>query len=532
VRAAFSQGAKRRVLWINLSFLVFFSLSADPVHLSDTGAGSFVGGKIPQALSWVELGKNLIDQGEYQQALEYLSKYVSQTSNREMKRLDAYMHLWLVYWHLDRYDEAKEYLNRAFELSSALGRSEEHRVCEAAQEAQRLFAEGLAWRGKGRLAQANGCFEKAVEVAAAIPSPALELKILRIWSMNHVGEAGNSTFLDLNKRAFDLALALNQKAEILRTSLNMGAYYARLGNYSRSLSCYTTGVEYARATNDERSLTGCLSNIAYVYTSLGDYNRAFEYASEAIKIAQHGDMPRPLATQFINLGLAFQSRSRLEGTNEYYPRALECFMAGYREAMESGQASVAQSALANSALVYASLQEFEKALAILLPALEEAKKAAHFSLSARLHNALGLIYLERKDSPQAEAYFRAALSEAQKSGETILMLNAKYGLGRCQEENGAFDQAIYLYNDTIKAVDQLGSGIVNDANRSDFIYLWRKVYQQLIELDDRLLKKTGSGIFELDLCQRRGMKSRSFLEYLERRPIEGDRRRIKQDSRR
>jgi CHAT domain-containing protein len=265
-------------------------------------------------------------------------------------------------------------------------------------------------------------------------------------------------------------------------------------------------------------LTGCLSNIAYVYTSLGDYNRAFEYASEAIKISQHGDMPRPLATQFINLGLAFQSRSRLEGTNEYYPRALECFMAGYREAMESGQASVAQSALANSALVYASLQEFEKALAILLPALKEAKKATHSGLSASLHNTLGSIYLERKDSLRAEVYFRAALSEAQRSGDIDLLLNATFGLGRCLEENGAFDQAINSYNDTIRAVDQLGSGIVNDVNRSDFICYWRKVYQQLIELDGRLLKKTGSGIFELDLFANvERMKSRSFLEYLERR---------------
>ena len=518
MKAAFRQGTAKRFLWINRSLTAFLFLSAACFLLADAGAGSFAAGRIPRASSWVELGKNLIDQGEYQQALEYLSKHVSQASGQDPERLEAYMHLWIASWHLDRFDEAKEYLDRAFELSSAPGRSEERRVCETGLKVHRLFVEGLAWRGKGDLAQADGCFEKAVRLAAAIPSPALELKILRIWSMNHVGEAENSTFLELNKRAFDMALALNQKTEVLRTSLNMGASYARLGNYSRSLSCYTMAVECARATNDDKALAGCLTNIAHIYTSFGDHTRAFEYASQAIKISQHGDMPRPLATQFINLGLAFQARSRLEGTNEYYPRALECFEAGYREAMESGQASVAQSALANSALVYASLQEYEKALAILMPALKEAKKALNSALSARLLNTLGLIYLERKDFQQAEAYFRAALTEAQRSGDIVLKLNATYGLGRCQEEKGAFDQAVYSYNATIRTVDQLGSGIVNDANRSDFVYHWRKLYQQLIELDNRLLKKTGSGIFELDIFANvERMKSRSFLEYLERR---------------
>lgn len=471
-----------------------------------------------QVSSWLDLGKKLIKQGEYNQSIEYFNNYLSHSLSKDQNTLESYLNLSILYWNIDRFKEATDCLKYAHELSSLLGQKKEFQICEKTLEIHRLFMKALEWREKGNLSQSNISFEKAVATAKSIQSPAHELKILRTWSANYVGDLNNNIYLDLNKRALSIAQSLKHKTEILNAALNIGSFYAIKNDYSRSLSYYAQAQEYAQAVKDNKSTAILLSNIAFAYISLNDYKRAFDYASEALKLSQPDSKPWRLALLFSNLGQIFQSHAHIAQTNEYYVHALECFEASYNLAQKAGNENLAQGALVNMAGIYADLNQLEKAKSILSPALEKAIKSNDTIVCGHILNILAMTSLRQKDYAKAEIYFQKALAEAQKSGTSTSVIGALYGLGRCREEAGDYSKAIDLYSRAIKIIEDIGSKILNDINQSEFIFYRREVYQRLINLDYELLAKSTSSIFEDDIYHNvERMKARSFIEYMERR---------------
>jgi CHAT domain-containing protein/Tfp pilus assembly protein PilF len=505
-------GLRHRVFFCDVLIFLLFSASAN----ASPGRPSALKEE-PQKASLLKSGKSFLKEGEYQEAVECFENYLGSSSTRDQNALECYMNLETLHWNLDQLKEAAEDLERASELARSLNLSKDIERCAAVREIHRLFSQAVDRHDRGDLAQSNMLFEKAEREARIIHSPAHELKILKQWSLNFIGDSSSKRFFDLNKQALGLALDLKHKAFIMNIANNLGSYCAQKNDYSHSLSYYTKALECAQALKNRKIQATCLSNMAYVYVSLGDYQKAYDYVSEALRFPSTGESSSFLATLLNNLGQTFRTRSHVGQTDEYYSRALECFKSGFDLAQKAGSQDVAQAAMINMGEIYVDLDEFDLARALLSSALEKANRSKDFTLSGNAFLNLATIALKQKDAAKAEAEFQKSLAEAKKSRDLLLTTRALFGLGRCQELSEDYGKALSFYDEAIRTIDAVGLAIVSDIDRSEFIYSERQIYQRLVDLRYRLFRKGGSKIFENGVYSSvERMKARSFVEYLER----------------
>jgi CHAT domain-containing protein/Tfp pilus assembly protein PilF len=465
----------------------------------------------------IDRGKSLLQEGNYKESIEYFNKYLNFSSAEDQNTLECYWNLGVLFWNLDKFDESENCFERAKKLALRLNVEKELREWGMALDTNKLFRQAIEDRNKGNLPQSNKHFEEARAMARSIKSDAHELKILRTWSINYLGDLSSGKFLDLNKQALRLAQSLRHKTEVIKASKNIGAYYSRKNAYSNALSYYFSALNLVRDSNDAKEIMNCLSNIASIYSILGDNDKSIEYLLETLRISKSSGSQTDLSVLLSNLGKSYQRQFQITGNAENCLRAIECYKESLDLAQKSNDEKLKNMSLADIGNVYADLKRYDEALLFLQPALEISIKRNDSSRSAYLLNSVGTIYLKKGEYLKAEGHFTKALHEARKTGTDSLLRASFYGLGQCRERNSDFGQAILDYNECLRIIDRIGAKITSDISRAEYIQDKTAIYQTLMDLYYRLFKEKYSEAFEKEIYYTaEKAKARSFIDYLER----------------
>jgi len=475
----------------------------------------------PQIESWIQTGKQLLNSGNFSESSDVFKKCLLNSGLKDLQKLECYLNLGLISWLTDQIDASSECYTRASELSSRLKLHEQYQYCRDISKIHDIFRQALLLR-EGNLSQSNLLFEQALAKARAMRSQAHELKILRTWSANYTGSKNIENFYALNRQALNLSLILNHKAETFKTYKNLGSYYAIVNDYAQALSCYTRALALAREAKDEKESISCFNNLAFLYISFGDYAKAQDYIAEALKLSgRQNPSIRPL-TLLMNLGQIYHTQAHLSLSEDDFTKAIQSFTSALAFSTQTLSPALFHWANIELGGLFVDLDQFQKARSLLSDEYAFYKNQGD---PARLGNILfylGCLSFKQRDYPQAASFFETAAAQSQRAGSPLLTIKALYHIGLCQEQFGRPEKALASYHEAMTLIDKVGSSIVDDSNRSEFIASQRDIFQKSINLEYELGQKQDSAFFKFEVFQTvERMKARSFLAYLERRDGSG-----------
>jgi len=496
---------------ILLTFFLVLSIKAWPTSDRPDSRQSS-----PQIESWLQTGKQLLNNGNFSDSSDMFKKCLLNPLLQEPQELECHLNLGLISWLTDQIETSSDCYAKASELASQLRLHEQYQYCQDILKIHEIFRQALMIR-ENNPSQSNLLFDQALAMARAIKSQPHELKILRSWSANYTGSKNIKTFYDLNRRALNLSLILNHKAETFKTYKNLGLYYAIVNDYAQALSCYTRALALAREAKDEKESISCFNNLAFLYISFGDYAKAQEYIGEALKLAgRQSQSIRPL-TLLVNLGQIYHTQADLSFSEDDYAKAIQSFNKALESSTQTDSPSLFHWAKIELGGLFVDLDQFQKARSLLSDEYEFYKNQGD---PARLGNILfylGRLSFKQKDYPKAASYFETAAAQSQRASSPLLTIKALYHIGLCQEQFGKPEKALASYHEAMALIDEVGSSIIDDSNRSEFAASQKDVFHKSINLDFDLGQKQDSAFFKFEVFQTvERMKARSFLAYLER----------------
>lgn len=93
--------------------------------------------------------------------------------------------------------------------------------------------------------------------------------------------------------------------------------------YVEALKCYTSAMEIAQKSNNQKVYTECISNIGMVYAAFRDYDRAIFYFKKANTEAQHDNHHRLVSLTAINLVAAYCAKGDHKHAEQYQQQLID-----------------------------------------------------------------------------------------------------------------------------------------------------------------------------------------------------------------
>ena len=322
------------------------------------------------------VGVEILDFGNYLQALEYLKKALSIREkilpSEHPDLAWSYNNVGGAYGKLGDWEKALEYSKKALSIREKVLRSEHPDLA-------------LSYNNVGGAYGKLGEWEKALEYLK---------KALSIWEKSLPSEHP------------DLATSYN----------NVGSAYGELGDWEKALEYLKKALSIREKVlpPEHPDLALSYHNVGYAHGELGDREKALDYFKKALSILEEILPPEhpDLAHYYNNVGSAYGKLGDREKELEYFKKALSI-----REKRLPPEHPDLATSYNNVGCAYGELGDWEKALEYLkkaLSILEKSLPPEHPDL-ATSYNNVGGVYGNLGDWEKALEYSKKALSISEKS---------------------------------------------------------------------------------------------------------------------
>lgn len=176
------------------------------------------------------------------------------------------------------------------------------------REVQRYayMCHGSALLNQGRMKEALHSWHKVEELSQStedLLSPYTNLGVVYY----ELGDFNRAELYD--QRAYNIALALNDKSAEASALNNQAAVVNQRGDVERALTLYQQAL--AIEPNEVRNFTK-LNNIAEIYGSRGEYDKAVEMLHQAVEIGRRNGDAHGVAQMQLNLGFFLSKQGKLQ----------------------------------------------------------------------------------------------------------------------------------------------------------------------------------------------------------------------------
>ena len=227
---------------------------------------------------------NYFMRGHIKQAQDCIKQYIISAEQSENKQLICFSyltHTYSLYSFVKDYELAEEYLNKAFEIITAIGNN--HLL------AVYYFYSGTLSDFKNELKKAGELYKKGLALAKEHGFNK-DLPLLYFFSGNNY----------LKKLELDLALEYCQKSLDYPTGIswriyplsNIGYIYYMKGEFNLALEYYLKVLDICREIDEKRLLPELYYNLFMLNIDLGNYHDALEYLELLQKISKNSEFPR------------------------------------------------------------------------------------------------------------------------------------------------------------------------------------------------------------------------------------------------
>ena len=435
----------------NSTNAILFSTSAcDFVqYLSNTREGDLI-----KANVFDVHGSTLSMTCQYKSSILYHEKAAKiYTASDNSKVAGSYNHLGNVYNSLGKYNEAKEYHEKALIIYKKIFGEEHDNVAKIYNNL------GNDYMLLGQYNEAKEYHEKALIIYK------------KIFGEEHanVATSYNNLGSDCQKLGlYNEAKEYNEKALIIYKKIfgeehpNVASSYGNLGNYYRQLGQYNEAKEYHEKAliiykkifgEEHANVAETYNNLGNDYLLLGQYNEAKEYHEKALIIHKKifGEEHANIATSYNNMGNDCQKLGLYNEAKEYHEKALIICKKIFGE--EHAKVASSYNSLGND---YQELGQYNEAKEYHEKALIIYKKIfgeEHANVASSSNN-LGRDYQQLGQYNEAKEYHEKALiiykkifgEEHANVAETYNNLGNDYPLlGQYNEAKEYHEKALIIY---------------------------------------------------------------------------------------
>ena len=435
------------------------SLSSDV--LQDLRAKSFrpSSDSLPALRTYNE-GLELARQGNH---LEAAKRFESSVQDDPLFAL-AYSRLGQTYSSLRNDDKAKEYSQKAVDLSEKLPAPERYliqanyaqvtndyrKAIESYENLEKVSPEDADVHFHlGELYESTGAFDKArPELAKILAGDPKHGGALLAAGRVEIKSGNPQASLDYLNRGLTLAIQTGN-ADGKATILNViGAAYEQLNKPDEAMRNYQESLSIKRSLNQKPGIALTLGNIARMQASLGKPDDAYKSYQEAVKLQREIGDKKGLGITLINFGELYRDRSR-------YDDALNAYKESLQIERDLGDENRQAICLNNIGIVYLSKGQPSDALTYYERALELRKKGnVPSEIGETLHN-LGDASLKAGDYGQSLDYHLKALELFRNAGDKSGAAIQSYSMGTIFEYQGRYGAALKSKEDSLKAYREL-----------------------------------------------------------------------------
>lgn len=481
--------------------------------------------------------------GEHQKALDYLQRALAM--KRELgDRLEegkTLNNIGLFYWETSQYQKALEPLNSAVTIGKELG---DHTLEAAAHNNLGLVYDELGdyrrslgeynralelYRGTepnqaladtignlggkhlllGEYAQALTYYQQSLAIDERLklkPSICLDLENIGLC---YVGLGRAQEAIQALDRALSIAKEAGLKKEEADCQKARGSALMQSGRYTEAFEWY----RQARQTYEQvglnsepefkQQLIEALGDIGNLEIRLGDVASAEKDFRRAIEISEAIKHPRGITINLIALGDLEWRRKRLPEAAAFYLQALA-------RANEANDRASTASAKIQLALTYRDLKRLDEAAKEALQAREVAQATQARPLEVAALYAQGEVARTVGQHEAALNYFSSGAELARETGDPELTWRLDFGRGQSLEALKRNQEALTAYQNAVKTIEQVRSGLREERFRAGYLEDKYQVYVALVEL----LLKLGHADEAFVFAEK--LRARSYLDMLNR----------------
>ena len=330
------------------------------------------------------------------------------------------------HWRLGKFDDAREYLDRALELERATG--------DRLGEGKTLNVLGLLAWDLGDYDEAMTRFRSATTVAREVGDKRLEGA-----SLNNLGlvydELGD---YDTSLAQYQQVLGIYRDADFPRgvgdTLGNIGGVYLLLGRYREALGYYQQALAISERLESKPSMSQDHGNIALCLLGLGEIDTALGHFDQAIGLAQQAGMRQDEAYWLLGKGNGLIQKGRYDLGLEHHRTALAIYE-------EVGAQAELLEALHDMGRLHLLLGDADSAARQFTRALELARTIG-LSRGITLNLiALGDLQFRREELAAAGASYEQARSRSAESEEQKLLAESLLRLALVHREQEQLPEA-------------------------------------------------------------------------------------------
>jgi len=284
-----------------------------------------------------------------QKAAKYANEalQLSEKTNFDLGRLNAYTVLGLSEYYLNNYDKALEYYSKSEALCKKMNNRPKLAVV--------LNNIGLVYDDRADYKNALSYYLQALKIAEEKDGN----KRLMASSLNNIGLIYKNMgryddALDFYTRSLKIKQELGNLKGVGTAYLNMALIYKEQGNYEKSLEYNNKALEIRKSTDDVSGTALTLNNIGSVYEAMGLPEKAYPYFVESLTLRKDLKDKYNLCIGLYSLGANYCNRKKYDEGFKYLDQALAI-------AKEIGAKDLLRFGYEEFALVYASQKNYEKA---------------------------------------------------------------------------------------------------------------------------------------------------------------------------
>jgi len=330
-------------------------------------------------------------------------------------------------------------------------------------------------------------------------------------SLNNIGNTYNKLGQYENGlKYYRDALAINRELYDQRSEAgslhNIGAAYHSLGLYEEALEHFNQSMAIHKMIRDRRGEGGNLTYIGLTYSRLGQYEKALENYKQALKIDREIDNLSGEGGNLNNIGLTYDSLAQHEKAIEYYKQAL---MIHRKINQREGEIAC----LSNIGLWFWSFSKYKKALEYLKQSLTIGKEIGNQKSEGSTLFNIGVVYTSLEQYDKAYQAYSESFDICFKIGAPEPLWRVQRGLGELKSKLGKYDKAIIHYEQSLDIIQSMRSDLSEKGSKISFMRSKLHVYDELIELLQKLHKDHPSKGYDqksLEIFEKK--QGRIFLE--------------------
>ena len=376
----------------------------------------------------------------------------------------AYSRLGQTFSSLRNDDKAKEYSQKAVDLSDKLPAPERYliqanyaqvtndyrKAIESYENLEKVSPEDLDVHFHlGGLYESTGAYDKArAELAKVLAGDPKHVDALLAAGRVEIRSNNPKGSLDYLNRGLTLAVQLDNpdgKATILNA---IGAAYEQLDKPADALRNYQESLTIKQSLGQKPGIALTLGNIARVQATLGKPEEAVKSYQEAVKLQREIGDKKGLGVTLLNFGELYGERSRYDDALTAYKESLQI----QRDVGDENRQALCLNNIGN---IYLAKGQPSDALTYYERALELRKKANIPSeVGETLHN-LGEASLKAGDYGQSLDYHLKALELFRSSGDKNGAAIQSYSMGTIFEYQGRYGAALKSKEEALKTFREL-----------------------------------------------------------------------------